>query len=123
MQAQEEIDKDYQSYMDLITEYRDIKAAIDYTNLQVTITVAGKTMTLYDALTYLKQIKPLYDDLNRSFGEAIENAKYDVESYNASFSKISEDEKKVIQADIAYFINKDKIKQINDFNDQFLLEV
>ena len=122
-QAQDEINKDYQSYMDLIEEYKSLKAAIDYTNLQVTITVAGKIMTLYEALIYLKQIKPLYDDLNRAFGKAIENASYNVDSYNNKFSKLDEEQKKMVLADIAYFIDKDKIKAINDFNDQFLLEV
>ena len=122
-QAQEEINKDYQSYMDLIEEYKQIKSAIDFTNLQVTITVAGKTMTLYDALTYLRHIKPLYDSLNKSFGNAISNAEYDVDNYNSTFARVDDEQKKAVMADIIYFIDKDKIKEINDFNDQFLLEV
>ncbi len=122
-QAKEEISKKFQSYMDLIEEFKVLKRAIDFTNLQTTIEVAGKTMTLHEALMYYKQIKPMYDNLGSAFAQAIKMAEFDVNRYNAQFSKMDDDQKKAVQADIVYFIDKDKMKKLSDFNDLFLTEV
>lgn len=122
-QAREEIGKKFQSYLDLIEEFKTLKRAIDFTNLQTTIEVAGKTMTLHEALMYYKQIKPMYDNLSHSFIRSVNIAEDDVDRYNSQFARVDEDQKKMIQAGIVYFIDKDKIKKITEFNDLFLIEV
>jgi chromosome segregation ATPase len=124
-QAQEEINSLYQQYNDLLEEYRKIKVAIDRTNMVTKIAVADKEMTIYEANLYRRDISTLVSGFVGAYSSAVNRAEREVEIHNTQYlnKDMNEDAKKVVMADVSYFISKDKVKTLDDFQTKFLSEL
>jgi hypothetical protein len=122
-QAKAEIESLFQQYNDLIQEYLKIKRAIARTNLSTMITVAGKTMTLVDAITYRDAVADFMTSMIQANNKAVAAAKYDVERYNTQFANIDENVRPQVIADVLYLVNQDQIKELDKFLIEFLTEL
>lgn len=124
-QAQEKINSLYQKYNDLIHEYRNIKISIDRTNMVTTIEVADTKMTVHEAILYKREIGDMLKSLVSYYASSVKRAEDDVKEYNYKLNMDNFDEstKRQIIADVSYFINNKKIKEIDDFVNVFLNEI
>jgi hypothetical protein len=122
-QAKAEIESLFQQFRDLQEEFLKIKRAIVRTNLETKITVAGKTLTLQDAIVYRDVIADMARKLINSNNFAVTKAKNEVDRFNAQFSKLDEASKAAAVADVLYLINQDQIKELDKFLIEFLGEL
>lgn len=117
-QAEKEVQSKIQSYHDLAKRFFQIKSAIDRTNLETKITVAGKTFTLHEALLYKNHLIEMNQDLVDACNSAIRKAEVDVDRYNSKKERDSVD-----NADILYLFPRQEIDKVNQFNIEFMEQV
>lgn len=117
-QAEKEVQAKIQAYHDLTKRFFQIKSAIDRTNIQTMITVAGKTFTLHEALIYKNHLVEMNQDLVQSCHYAIERAEKEVERYNHKRDRDSVDD-----ADLLYLFPRIEMEKINQFNIEFMEQV
>jgi hypothetical protein len=117
-QAEKEVQAKIQAYHDLAARFFKIKAAIDRTNMQTKITVAGRTFTLHEALIYKNHLVGMNQKLVQACDTAIRKAEAEVERYNARKEKDSVD-----SADLLYLFPKKEIEKVDQFNIEFMEQV
>ncbi len=114
--AEKQMESKIQSYMDLQKEYLKIKTAIDLTNLNTAIEVAGEKMTLHSAILYKREIGYMIDNLINSYDYSISDALKSVENYNNN-KEITD------KANVLYLFPIKEIDKSRDFLNNFLEEI
>ncbi|RAL25604.1 hypothetical protein [Thermoflavimicrobium daqui] len=116
--AEKEVQAKIQAYHDLANRFFRIKTAIDRTNLETKITVAGRTFTLHEALIYKNHLIEMNQNLVFACDQAIRRAEAEVERFNSRKEKDLVD-----SADLLYLFPKQEIEKVNDFNIEFMEKV
>jgi hypothetical protein len=124
-QAIDAVNALYQQFNDLIAEFTKIKLAIDKANLTTVITVAGKQMTIQEALIYRRDIQQYVQALNHQYGRAVQQAQAYVDKYNNGLNTEGMDEAtlKAVMADILYLVPRERINEVNNFLVAFMTEL
>ncbi|TCS96808.1 hypothetical protein [Hazenella coriacea] len=117
-QAEKEVQAKIQAYHDLSQRFFLIKSAIDRTNLETKVTVAGKTFTLHEALLYKNHLIEMNKNLVDACDVAIRRAEMEVERYNNKKDRDSVD-----NADLLYLFPRQEIEKVNQFNIEFMEQV
>lgn len=115
----------YQQFRDLCEEKLRLKLAIHKANLENTIEVSGRVMTLAEALIMYNNISGKYSNMLSAFSVAVTAAEKDVNSYNSNVLGNITDEKAraILVADIAYFVDAKDVKELEAFTATFKAEV
>jgi hypothetical protein len=124
-QARQQVESYYQQFSDLTQEYIKIKVAIDKANSETYITVAGKRMSLREALLY-KQAGGITDYMKsmvNAYNNSVANAMRSVQQYNSQFNSIAEDARKPFLADVTSMVKRERIVELDDFLNKFVIEV
>jgi len=121
--AKEKIKSLYQSHGDLVKEYISIKYKIDDANLKTTIVVKGTTMTLHEALCYKREIVEMIGALIRANSASVNKAQQQMAQYNAQFANANTEVKDMNKTDVVYLVSQSKVKELNEFMTEFVLEV
>ncbi|MFC7441987.1 hypothetical protein [Laceyella putida] len=117
-QAEKEVQAKIQAYHDLAQRFFTIKSAIDRTNLETKITVAGKTFSLHEALLYKNHLIAMNKSLVEACNLAIRRAESEVERYNSKKERDSVD-----NADLLYLFPRQEVEKVNQFNIEFMEQV
>lgn len=116
--AEEAVRSLFQKSKDLIDRFLRLKHAIELTNMQTEIEVAGWTMTISEALIIKREVVHQYEAVLDSIDTSLRAAISNVEYYNRDV-EISKDAK----ADVWYLIQQKDIEEIRKFTQEFLEEV
>lgn len=116
--AEKEVQAKIQSYHDLSQRFFMIKTAIDRTNLETKIEVAGKMFTLHEVLLYKNHLIDMNRQLVDACNIAIRKAETDVERYNNKKDRDSVD-----TADLLYLFPRQEVEKVNQFNIEFMEQV
>lgn len=124
-EARKEISSLYQKFDDLTKEYAKIKRAINKANLETTITVGDKVMTIDDALTYQRHIQDYVKALVQSYNRSVANAENKVTRHNSSVSVegLSPAEREEELASVVYLVDPSLIKEKDEFLVEFMTEL
>ena len=125
-QAEAEMQSLYQQHRDLIAEYTKLKKAIAISNLTETITVGGKTMTIFEALLMENSVRSYISRLVTSFRNVARTAENEVAGYNATTQKKAEltaAELEIMQADVLYLVPRKDIEETERFLQEFAVEL
>lgn len=114
--AEKELKSRIQSYKDLQNEFLKIKVSIDKTNLSTMIMVAGKEMSLHEAILYKRDVLGMSNALIRAYDFSSVAAQNDVKKYNSNES-ITE------KADVVYLFPQTELDKSRAFIDEFIEEV
>lgn len=132
--AIKEVTSLFQSYQDLLSNYLEIKTAIDRTNLATVKDFAGKEMSLHEALLYQRTIigdprhLGYYKSLLCAYETSVSVATREVENQNMrqqmTVAKDADAEELLkLKADILYLLPKENIKTIEDFTTEFAVQI
>lgn len=123
--AQQEVASLYQKFDDLVKEFVKLKSAINHANLVTKIQVAGKTMTIEEALTYQRNIQDLVYTLTASYNRSVVNASNKVEKYNNALKvdDLTALERESALAEILYLVEPSLIKDKETFVLEFMTEL
>jgi len=121
--AKEKIKSLHQKHTDLIEEYVTLKFRIDRANMNTTIVIQDKPMSLHKALTYKREVQEMIMDLIRANNSAIQRAEKEVNRHDEMFATAPDEAKKLNKANVVYLVPQDKIKALNDFIIEFMTEV
>ena len=105
-----------QSYHDLKNEFLRIKTAIDRTNIQTKITVAGKEFTLHEAILYKREVAEMLQELVGNYEHCALKVKRDVDREN-------EKDNVSVKSDVIYLFPSDEVEKTRKFINEFLEEV
>lgn len=123
-QAREAVSSLYQKATDLRAEFLRIKLAIDKANMTTKIEVAGKVMTIHEALIYEREIATMISGLTYAYKSSVGAAERMVHNYNTQFSNIQDSSAKAaLVADIAYLVDKKQVEELDAFAVEFLTEI
>ena len=125
-QAEAEMQSLYQQHRDLIAEYTKLKKTIAISNLTETITVGGKTMTIFEALLMENNVRSYMSRLVTSFRNVARTAENEVAGYNATTQKKAEltaAELEIMQADVLYLVPRKDIEETERFLQEFAVEL
>lgn len=124
--AAEEVASTMKSTQDLMTEYAKIKMAISKANLSTLICVAGKTMTIAEAMIMRQDVAQMMQAAVSSYMNSYNRVTSEVNRHNdlvmANQNATAED-KKVMMAEVYSFIPFDGVKEMGDFSTVFLSEM
>jgi hypothetical protein len=123
--AREEVTKLLQKHQDLLAEYDKIKSGINKSNLTTLIEVAGKQMTVAEALLIEKDTKFKISNLNNAYTYSVSRAEQRVESFNQRINKdnMTADELEIAQAQVVYLVEPSEITKQREFLTEFVAEV
>jgi hypothetical protein len=115
----------YQQFHDLIEEYIKIKVAIDKANSETFIHVAGKRMSLREALMYKQRdgITHYMRGMVTAYNQSVAQAMRVVHTHNSQFNSIPEDSRTPFLADIESMVNRERIVELDEFLVKFTSEV
>lgn len=131
-QARQAVESLYQQFHDLVDEYMKITLAIKKANVENYITVAGKHMTLAEALIYKEQnsdrngkpsISGYINALVNGYAESINHATNIARQYNQQFANVPEDTRRSLLADVLLLVDKERVAQLAEIQHKFLIEV
>ena len=122
-QASQYVNSMFQSFQDLGNEYLALKRAIDRTNMETIIEVNGKRLSIYDGLIIKHHLKDKYQDLLRKYSGACRNAEKTVDRFNSQYASATEEAKKVLLAQVVYFINQKQVDNLDYFVLEFIQEI
>ena len=125
-EARKVVEATLQSTEDLIAEYAKIKTAIATVNLTATVTVAGKTMTLAEAMLMRREVRSMYSDIVSRCSNSLNTAMNDVNKYNDPIMEnagTSAEDKKILLAEMTSFVTPEKVNELNEFLTVFMAEV
>jgi hypothetical protein len=123
-QAREKVASLYQQFNDLKAEYIKIKLAIDKANMVTDIEVAGKVMTIHEALIYEREIATFITRLTGAYKGSVASAELKVRQFNNQFANLQDENIKAsLLADISYLVSKDVIEELDKFAIEFLTEI
>jgi imidazoleglycerol phosphate dehydratase HisB len=125
-QARKQVESYYQQFHDLITEYIKIKVAIDKANSETFITVAGKRMSLREALLYKQRdgIKQYMTNMVQAYNQSVANAMRVVQHYNGQLTSIPDPNvRQASMADIESLVKRERIVELDEFINKFTSEV
>ena len=120
--ARTKVQSTYQSTEDLLEEYSALLKALAITNLATSVTVADKTMTIYEALMYKKYIKDFYNKLVQANSYASNKADREVDNYNQRNTAEDANGNK-IEANVVYFLPTETLQGYKEFNSKFVEEL
>lgn len=115
-----------QSNKALATEFVNIKLAIAKANLENQVMVAGRTMSLAEAMLLRREIKDIYGAVVSSYSQSLSNTNSEVQRYNDGVmanSNMSAEDKKVMMAETVSFLSFDTMNELNGFITVFMQEV
>lgn len=115
-----------QSNKALATEFVNIKLAIAKANLENQVMVAGRTMSLAEAMLLRREIKDIYGAVVSSYSQSLSNTNSEVQRYNDGVmanSNMSAEDKKVMMAETVSFLSFDTMNELNAFITVFMQEV
>ena len=115
-----------QSNKALATEFVNIKLAIAKANLENQVMVAGRTMSLAEAMLLRREIKDIYGAVVSSYSQSLSNTNSEVQRYNDGVmanSNMSAEDKKVMMAETVSFLSFDTMSELNGFITVFMQEV
>jgi hypothetical protein len=123
--ARKAVESLYQQFHDLIEEYIKIKVAIDKANSETFIHVAGKRMSLREALMYKQRdgITHYMRDMVTAYNQSVAQAMRVVHTHNSQFNSIPEDSRTPFLADIESMVNRERIVELDEFLVKFTSEV
>lgn len=116
----------YQQFNDLINEYTKIKVAIDKANSETFIYVAGKRMSLREALIYKQRdgVSQFMRNMVTSYNNSVAMTMRNVQSYNTQFNSIPDgDARKPYLADVESMIDRNSVVELDNFLVKFMSEV
>lgn len=122
-QAKEKVQSLYQQFNDLMAEHIKIKTAIDRANMKTQIEVAGKVMTLHEALLYEREVAGFISQLTTAYKQSVTTAELKVKQFNSQFSGVQDETKAVLLADVSYLVSKEAIAELDKFTVEFLTEI
>lgn len=123
-QAREKVASLYQQFHDLKNEHIKIKLAIDKANMNTSIEVAGKIMTIHEALLYEREVASYISELTSAYKRSVSAAEQRVKLFNNQFNSVQEDNvKAALLADVSYLVSKDAIEELDKFTIEFLTEI
>lgn len=126
-QARQEMQSVYQQFQDLTAEYTKLSVAIDKANATTTIEVAGRTMTLREALTLKANQKDgvvtYYKQFLQAYAQSVRQAQNDVQRHNQQYNNASDEAKAVLLADVESLIDAKEIEKLHQFTIEFVSEV
>lgn len=122
-QAKEKVNSLFQQFNDLLGEYVKIKTAIDRANLSTKVEIHGKLMSLQEAMILRRDIDPYVSQLISANRTSVLNAERKVNSYNQSFTNVSDDVKEAVFASVVYLVDQKEIDKLNEFRVEFLTEI
>ncbi|MER2007418.1 MAG: hypothetical protein ABS939_08185 [Psychrobacillus sp.] len=124
-EARKEVASLYQQFDDLVKEYSKIKKAINKANLETTITIGEKVMTIDDALTYQRHIQDYVRNLVGNYNRSVADAEGKVNRYNISVNVegLSPSEREEELAHVVYLVDPELIKEKDKFLIEFLEEL
>ena len=115
-----------QSNKALATEFVNIKLAIAKANLENQVMVAGRTMSLAEAMLLRREIKDIYGAVVSSYSQSLSSTNSEVQRYNDGVmanSNMSAEDKKVMMAETVSFLSFDTMNELNAFITVFMQEV
>lgn len=115
-----------QSNKALATEFVNIKLAIAKANLETQVMVAGRTMSLAEAMLLRREIKDIYGTVVSNYSQSLSNTNSEVQRYNDGVmanSNMSAEDKKVMMAETVSFLSFDTMNELNAFITVFMQEV
>jgi len=123
--ARGEISSLYQKHQDLLAEYSKIKSAINKSNLVTNVEIAGKVMTLAEALLIEKDTRFKIQQLTQAYTFSVSRAEGRVETYNARLNKenLTSDELETAMAQVEYLVDSAEIKKHQEFLSEFVVEI
>lgn len=114
----------YQSFQDLCIEATNIKLAIQRANEEHTITIAGKTISIAQALVLRGAIMGYYRQVNSAIAIATSSAEREVDRFNSQFTKIDNAETKAkLLTDVLYLIEREDADALREFVTVFDMEI
>lgn len=119
-EAEKNIKSLRQSFMDLLERHKEIKLAIHKTNAQTTIEVAGREMTIEEAIYYKEQGLTAHKNFISTYNAAVNRAKRDVTDWNM---RLPHDADEKLKADVWYLLSPEDIQDNRDFVESFYEEV
>lgn len=123
-QAKEKVQSLYQQFNDLMAEHIKIKKAIDRANMKTNIEVAGKVMTLHEALLYEREVAGFISQLTTAYKQSVVTAELKVKQFNSQFSGVQDDSAKAaLLADVSYLVSRETIAELDKFTVEFLTEI
>lgn len=123
-QAREKIASLFQQATDLRSEYLKLKLAIDKANMETKIEIAGKVMTIHEALLYEREIAGFIASITQAYKRSVSEAQGKVNQYNYQFSNINDEgAKAALLADISYLVDKGEMDKLDKFTIEFLTEI
>jgi hypothetical protein len=124
-EARKAVESLYQQFHDLIEEYIKIKVAIDKANSETFIHVAGKRMSLREALMYKQRdgISHYMRGIVTAYNQSVAQAMRVVHTHNSQFNSIPEDSRTPFLADIESMVNRERIVELDEFLVKFTSEV
>lgn len=129
-QAQEYVASQFQKFDDLTKELIKLKTAIAKANLSTKIyfQVEGKDtveMTIQEALAYKHHVSDYVRALVSSYNRSVSLANTSVDKTNAAYAnkELSEDQKKVLLAQVLYLVPASKVQELDSFLAEFMNEL
>lgn len=124
-QAREIVEALFQQFHDLVSEYTKIKVAIDKANSETFIHVAGKRMSLREALVYKQRngITQHMRNVVTAYNQSVAQAMRQVHTHNSQFNNVPEDARQPLLADIESMVNRERIIELDEFLVKFMSEV
>ena len=114
----------FQSFQDLCKELTNIKLAIQIANENTMITVAGKTISLAEALVIRGTTGNFYRDAAGCCSRSVLNAQIDSDKYNSNLDKIEDPKaREAMQSDVNYFVSIEEINELREFSTVFLRDI
>lgn len=123
-QAREKVESLYQQFHALKDEYIKIKTAIDKANMTTKVEVAGKVMTLHEALLYEREVADFIRSLTGAYQASVSTAELKVRQHNQSLNSVQDEaQKAILLADVSYLVSKENIEKLDAFTIEFLTEI
>jgi len=124
-EAKKTIAETLQQNKDLIAEFISIRTNIARTNDVTTITIAGKAMTISEAMLMRHDIKDMYENMLSAYASSTVTANRKVEKYNQTVlsGSASDKDKEILTAQIVSFVDPKEFEELNAFQTTFMAEL
>lgn len=117
----------YQKYTDLLAEYTRIKLAIAKSNLETTLEIAGKTMTITESLLIESKTKSYMEDLVSAVQSSERSSNVKVRNFNDAIlrNQASSDntDYSLLMAKVDFLIDREDLDKTEQFIVEFSTEL
>lgn len=125
--ARVKMSSQYQKYTDLLAEYTRIKLAITKSNLETTLEIAGKTMTITESLLIESKTKHYMENLIQAVQKSERNSELKVRNFNDTIlrnqSQSDSTDYSLLMAKVDFLIDREDLDKTEQFIVEFSTEL